>query len=292
MMYVISKATFGSYNVRDIQFNMNWDRCPYSDYATIPEALVDGILATQGYCDITLNSEGTEVVSFAAREIPSVSEECCGDNTVLSVNGVKANTAGEVTLNASAVGAAPAGFGLGTGSPNVAVEEISANGWSITNVGTPDGKSWLCHAFVTNAGRDVTVEAWNLDGTTKCKRTKRNNVWREWEYFNPPMVLGVEYPTTEQHMGKTVYTKLVSFAAPAANVNKDVDPDINCDNLFFIRYTAATEFRPLDAYGIPGDESYVAIQVLSKNRTVSFSHNDPCLEPKNTVYIQLWYTKD
>lgn len=98
MMYVISKATFGSYNVRDIQFNANWDICPYSDYAVIPDNLVEGILATQGYCDITLNAAGSEVVSFTAREIPSVPEECHGTNTVLSVNGVKANTSGEVTL--------------------------------------------------------------------------------------------------------------------------------------------------------------------------------------------------
>lgn len=98
MIYVISKATFGSYNVRDIQCNANWDCCPYSDYALIPDSMVDGILATRGYCDITLNSDGTMVESFTARSIPSVREECCGTNTVLSVNGVKANADGNVTL--------------------------------------------------------------------------------------------------------------------------------------------------------------------------------------------------
>lgn len=70
MIYVISKAAFGDYNVRDIQHNANWCSCPYSDYALIPDSMVDGILATCGYCDITLNSEGTEVVSFVAREKP------------------------------------------------------------------------------------------------------------------------------------------------------------------------------------------------------------------------------
>ena len=99
MIYVISKSTFGSYNVRDIQCNANWDCCPYSDYVLIPESMVEGILATKGYCDITLNSAGTEVASFTARTIPDVPEECCGDNTVLSVNGVKADNGGNVTLN-------------------------------------------------------------------------------------------------------------------------------------------------------------------------------------------------
>jgi hypothetical protein len=98
MIYVISKATFGSYNVRDIQFNANWDICPYSEYALIPESMVEGILTTRGYCDITLNDAGTEVTGFTAREIPSVPEECGGVNTVLSVNGVTANTSGDVAL--------------------------------------------------------------------------------------------------------------------------------------------------------------------------------------------------
>lgn len=79
MIHVISKSTFGSYDVRDIQCNANWCSCPYSDYALIPDGLVEGILATQGYCDIVLNGDGTEVVSFTAREIPTVPEECCGD---------------------------------------------------------------------------------------------------------------------------------------------------------------------------------------------------------------------
>jgi hypothetical protein len=99
MIHVISKATFGSYNVRDIQCNANWCGCPYSDYALIPDNLVEGVLATQGYCDITLNDAGTEVTGFTARAIPDVPEECHGTNTVLSVDGVRANSAGEVTLH-------------------------------------------------------------------------------------------------------------------------------------------------------------------------------------------------
>ena len=71
MIHVISKSTFGDYNVRDIQCNANWCSCPYSDYALIPDSMVEEILATCGYCDITLNEEGTEVVSFVARENPN-----------------------------------------------------------------------------------------------------------------------------------------------------------------------------------------------------------------------------
>lgn len=68
---VISKEVFGEMNVRDVQTNSAWSKNPYGDeYAVIPEHLIDGIVATCGFCDIELNEDGTEVVSFTPREIP------------------------------------------------------------------------------------------------------------------------------------------------------------------------------------------------------------------------------
>lgn len=72
---VISKATFGDYAVRDIQTNSAWSGNPYGvDYAIVPDAIVPDIIETKGFCDIVLNEEGTEVVSFTAREIPEIPE--------------------------------------------------------------------------------------------------------------------------------------------------------------------------------------------------------------------------
>ena len=70
---VISKETFGEYAVRDIQTNSGWGENPYGeDYAVVPDEMVPGIIETKGYCDIVLNEDGTEVVEFAAREIPDI----------------------------------------------------------------------------------------------------------------------------------------------------------------------------------------------------------------------------
>lgn len=72
---VISKATFGDYAVRDIQTNNAWSSNPYgSDYAVVPDDLVVGILATNGFCDIVLNEDGTEVVEFTPLEVPEIPE--------------------------------------------------------------------------------------------------------------------------------------------------------------------------------------------------------------------------
>lgn len=68
---VISKDVFGDNSIHNIQSNSSWDENPYGDnYAVVPNDMVDAIMETKGYCDIELNEDGTEVVSFTAREIP------------------------------------------------------------------------------------------------------------------------------------------------------------------------------------------------------------------------------
>jgi hypothetical protein len=69
---VISKNTFGEYEVRDIQTNSAWGANPYEDYAVVPDEMVTEIMETKGFCDIVLNEDGTEVVEFTAREIPNI----------------------------------------------------------------------------------------------------------------------------------------------------------------------------------------------------------------------------
>lgn len=71
MFCVISIATFGANEMHDIQTNSGWTENPYGKgYAVVPTNMVADIMATRGYCDITLNDDKTEVISFIAREIP------------------------------------------------------------------------------------------------------------------------------------------------------------------------------------------------------------------------------
>lgn len=70
---VVSKNTFGEYNVRDIQTNGAWGSNPYGDdYAVVPDDMVTAIMETRGFCDIELNEDGTEIVGFTALEIPEI----------------------------------------------------------------------------------------------------------------------------------------------------------------------------------------------------------------------------
>lgn len=44
--------------------------------------------------------------------------------------------------------------------------------------------------------------------------------WTGWEYLNPPMALGVEYRTTERHMGKPVYKQLFALGKLSSTAGK------------------------------------------------------------------------
>ncbi len=72
---VISKATFGEYAIRDIQTNNAWSENPYADtHVIVPDDMVQDVLATRGFCDIELNEDGTELVSFTVLEVPEIPE--------------------------------------------------------------------------------------------------------------------------------------------------------------------------------------------------------------------------
>ena len=74
-MIVISKNTFGEDKCRNIRGDSLLETNTYGeDYAIIPPDIEEDIIKTRGYCDIKLNKDGTEVISFTAREIPKIEE--------------------------------------------------------------------------------------------------------------------------------------------------------------------------------------------------------------------------
>ena len=70
MVCVISKESYGDLYAREIRTNVEYIEEQYLDFAIVPPELVDGIVATKGYCDLELSEDGKTVVSFTAKEIP------------------------------------------------------------------------------------------------------------------------------------------------------------------------------------------------------------------------------
>ena len=117
------------------------------------------------------------------------------------------------------VGAAPAGYGWGEGSPS---SKFTANNVNRTAVFVSVGDDmptndsvWLCEFYATSddgSGNWGHMVATCQGGVAKgciCVRLKENGVFQPWEFQNPPMVPGVEYRTTERIDGKVVYKKNV-----------------------------------------------------------------------------------
>lgn len=87
MVCVIMKESLAN-SAKEIRTNVEYNEEQYLDFAIVPPEIVDGIVATNGYCDLELSKDGKTVVSFTAREIPAVNAPTTEEilNALLGVN--------------------------------------------------------------------------------------------------------------------------------------------------------------------------------------------------------------
>ena len=79
----------------------------------------------------------------------------------------------------------------------------------------------LWHLTVYRATNDYgVIKAITYNGSNPAVLyLNRYKTWGEWQWENPPMVLGVEYRTTERYFNKAVYTKLINVGFVYAGAN-------------------------------------------------------------------------
>ena len=149
------------------------------------------------------------------------------------------------------INAAPGGFGWGGNAvlpPNNSIDDAKATGVyyvSPSCVGAPGGHTYIDYGIALSIQRDaqVTQVYWseaspNIVGTPlNLVRRYDGKKWYPWEWVNPPMILGVEYRTTERYLGKPVYCKVVDFGTAPNNDAKNVslsgmNIDEVCDAIF------------------------------------------------------------
>lgn len=128
--------------------------------------------------------------------------------------------------------AAPSGFGWGEELPQLVstaaeVDAITANSVvryanDLTNLVDGDSGSYTRYAIVvtysvntTDKAQDAYCYGGGAHGDVMLHRGRSGNTWLPWEWVNPPMVLSVEYRTTERYLGKPVYVKVVDCGAAA-----------------------------------------------------------------------------
>ena len=104
--------------------------------------------------------------------------------------------------------------------------DAHSNGWYSGGAGaanSPDSKfTWF--GRVSALTDEVCIqEVWGMVDTNvyrHCVRLVYPNSGTPWEWVNPPMLLNVEYRTTERYLGKPVYAKVVDFGALPNNTQK------------------------------------------------------------------------
>lgn len=151
-----------------------------------------------------------------------------------SQNSAEGDFATRAELEAVKAGAAPAGFGYGEARSilifddydgtkfeesieDLFVDENAAKVFRIKVADYPacivSGNGGYADIYVSNKGAGLAVYygIHSVGTPAVAIKQKFDGVWYPWEYVNPPMLLGVEYRTTERHLGRPVFTKVLQF---------------------------------------------------------------------------------
>ena len=137
----------------------------------------------------------------------------------LSTHASQHATNGSDPITPASIGAAPAGYGLGgigkrVTDMNNAQESgfYSALGASNLPPNVESVQYGSVLVLCSQADRVTQVYFQDVTGGTGPIAVRRlnGNGWSDWEFINPPMKSGIEYRTTERHLGNPVYKKMDS----------------------------------------------------------------------------------
>lgn len=176
------------------------------------------------------------------------------------------------------------------GMKPLATKRISFLVKSISGANTAT-HSWICCIYKWSSDYAVvTAESSYGGGTTKITKALTNGQWQPFEWENPPMFIGVEYRTTERHIGKPVYTKLVNCGMMGLNAVPRVKHNIALKKM--LRITGTID----DTVTIPYEESdgSGSISIGADALDIVIRADGTFLTHYVGKYImaQLWYTKD
>ena len=215
-------------------------------------------------------------------------------DTTLSEAGKAADAA---AVGAALDGKAPAGYGLGEDSKQVAsCDEARESGWYIAPYPSETGVTTTGNMRVdaySNAFFTQTFYAPmgnNYDTNYVLLRNYNGATFSPWEWANPPLFPGVEYRTMKRWDGKPVYTALIDCQYWA--VGKTVTPeDITINKIIDYRGYAGSYSLPF----IDNDFQGVYTAYVSVENNANHPHIVLRGKLENgyaVTHVQIWYVKD
>ena len=146
-------------------------------------------------------------------------------------------------------------------------------------------KSW--HGFATVIATDICT-----GGQIVLRRTLYESTWRDWEWENPRMTVGVEYRTTEQFDGKPVYIKRLSAGSmPSASATKRQGHGIE-NMAYIVDFGGCMTKDGAGAISLPyyfAAENWARLSVTNEDFVIVSGSND--VSAYNDVRVWVKYTK-
>lgn len=195
-------------------------------------------------------------------------------------------------------GKAPAGYGLGTSA--VPIDDYNNavnNGWYRGGTNYPSKISYAHYGMVRvdSIGQIKlqTFYAGDAGGAMTApfmairKSSDSGATWSEWEYVNPPMILGEEYRTTERYNGKPVYKRAVNIGditgkGTSTFANNGAGTILSCD----ILYSGYLPFTYIHNSDLSNSWTrYASVSIVSSNIEISYFIGSSWGTSKNTVVI-------
>ena len=202
--------------------------------------------------------------------------------TMKQFNGTDYDTLYPKTVYNQVSGVAPAGYGLGKEVTAYILDANTATEagwyyWGKDTVNTPSnyGAMLVIPRFSNSTTQLAFLDTGGVTASQICVRKQMDGVWGEWEWVNPPMVVGTEYRTTERYQSKPVYVKLVNFGALPNSTSKSFAHEIS--DLKFV----------VDIYGSGVAGQDVKVSVDTTNITITSTSNLSSV----TAYPVIKYTK-
>lgn len=239
-----------------------------------------GVTAAQvGLGNVNNTSDADKPISTATQQAlntkaDKVTPSAANNVALLSADGNLLDS-GKLLIP-SAIGAAPAGYGLGMGSSGLAdvptndsgkkdLNLAINNGWYYiynsenydnfpgTDQGGPSGGY---HVMRVDRYRTITQTIYfGYQDWAGCVATRYwyngTETWSDWEWINPRMRAGVEYQTTERMDGETVYVKYINFGQLPKAGSKSVSHGISEEFSLVFLEGVAVETRGWQSRPIP-----------------------------------------
>ena len=221
-------------------------------------------------------------------------------------------TDGQKTQARGNIGAAPDGYGIGSGigKPITDANEAVLGGFYYWGSGVknvpfeygamiviPRSTTALSNPDVTQiASQDVDASSpLTYIAVRKSIDRATGVAWGEWEWFNPPMELGVEYRTTERYLGKPVYVKTVqAFSSLTGSDVTDVC-EVPVDHagkcISCTGETAENWSLPSDVIGGSSYHIYIGAVIFDANIIKIYARTNYPPNWSNAIRVTIKYTK-